>query len=754
MTSSLRETYKVRPWPALVVLVGLALLVAGVGGAQTCPAVAGIEGFGSANQVARSLVVSNGFAYSADAFGFTVYDVSGSDRPEQVGQLMLSGPGVDVAVDGDLAYVVDETGWLTVIDVSNRWDPVVLSSLMIPGDPRGMAFDPEAHMLYVIRHVYMFEQPADSIRVVDVTDPAHPEGRSWIDGYRVYSIYDVVVVASGVLYASNWRQGVLEVFDVTDPDDPRSIMSIEIACRSMVTAGGVLYGAGRQGLVVLDVSDPRTPRVLSQIGGLEYRNTLLDGGTLLATTNEGVEVLDLANQAQPRSVATVRIAGADVIAGAGGLVVVQSDRGPLHLVDVTDSALPELRGHLDVGGNARTILADGDLLYVADGLSLEVLDVSDPEHPARRGRLRTSAGIDLVARWRSRLYLVDSSGYLDIVDVSDPDSPRLAGLRRLEQPPYGIAVSGLGDHVYLGEGNRLEILDVSNPVFPTQVASRPMQAEDLVIDGTTLYVTCWRQVGESLLATYDISDPGAPALVRSRSLPQMLVMGVLPVGDLLLVRDNWSEGFYVFDSELDMVGLVWLPFSAGAMEVQGTMAVVAASTRDHPSFAEGLAFVDLADPRKPEVAALVRAQRLENDIAIARPSSTVWTALGALVEGVWADCTSCAGMRISTSTRQLVIGDRATVTVAVVDLAGTPAPGQQVTGTATTGVVGVFTDRGDGSYTATYTAGTSPAHVEIAVSVNGAKCSRTVQIDVHRGILHLREHPVSAEIGRAESSLQ
>jgi len=71
-------------------------------------------------------------------------------------------------------------------------------------------------------------------------------------------------------------------------------------------------------------------------------------------------------------------------------------------------------------------------------------------------------------------------------------------------PTQDVAVQG--DYAYVGVGLRLVVLDVTNPVMPTEVGSTtpfPYFVEDIVVSGTRAYVAA----GGAGLRVVDVSDP-------------------------------------------------------------------------------------------------------------------------------------------------------------------------------------------------------------------------------------------------------
>ena len=98
--------------------------------------------------------------------------------------------------------------------------------------------------------------------------------------------------------------------------------------------------------------------------------------------------------------------------------------------------------------------------------------------------------------------------------------------RAVGQTLVSQSVAVQGDYAYLGVGNRLLILNVSDPSSPQlvgQSAPFPGDVKKVVVNGTWAYVVAqWTEPdyrSRSNLSALDVSQPASPALVGSYSLP-------------------------------------------------------------------------------------------------------------------------------------------------------------------------------------------------------------------------------------------
>ena len=314
------------------------------------------------------------------------------------------------------------------------------------------------------------------------------------------------------LYVAQFGAGLV-VLDVTAPGErPRKVAQIarpqlgQLDAMYVVRQGRYLYlalgnffgaQAARAGLAVVDVTDPRAPRVLSlwiseqPLGG--SATVLVDGdNAYLGAMEAGVFILDVADKAAVRLVATilpdidfpvvdptpVGHPNARGTAIHGGSLFVAYDAGGLRVVDVSDRDHPrETARYINPGMSGKQqaynhVVLDWPYAYVSlDYCGMEVLDVRDTSKirqvawwnpwecdsrsnlwfnsPGHTNQLELDAG-------GNRVYLSAGDSEVQVLDVSNPARPRLSA--RFGRPKDGQGTWGLtlGDEsVYLSYGTTL-----------------------------------------------------------------------------------------------------------------------------------------------------------------------------------------------------------------------------------------------------------------------------------------------------------
>lgn len=173
------------------------------------------------------------------------------------------------------------------------------------------------------------------------------------------------------------------------------------------------------------------------------RSLFILGGTPPSTTVRG----------------SCRIAEADEFGTYGDMIFAGdyaylSERLRVTIVDISDSASPQVVTHWLATGNERTthIELSGSSLFCADGFeergqwSVTVLDVSDPSNVVRIGSYMPKDDVCDIASVETVMYVLTLSG-LEIVDISDPAEPTL--VHEIEVGTVPVALELSGGHAFI-----------------------------------------------------------------------------------------------------------------------------------------------------------------------------------------------------------------------------------------------------------------------------------------------------------------
>lgn len=643
----------------------LLLVLAGRLAPPTSPTLAEGEGavVGQVGGPAVAVAVAAGgdYGYLGLGPGVVVLDMADAGAPRQVGRLgPLPCAVTDVKVQDEVLYVAYRSGfatyWLdrpTAPRPAGRWshadacehggagsilpygDYAYVTGInwgsgakdrvfdvQDPGNPRLVGtfeHGPGHDMAVGDGHLYVAENAF--VYSYDVADPAHPveTGRMEL-GARDGHAYSVAH-EDGLLLVGTGAGLLLQGDGAADGarlDVGNVVWDVAAGAGLAWLAAG--SGEGR-GLVIVDTTDPGSPRLLASVPVGDARSVAVVGErAYVASGADGLWVVDASEPIAPVAGQVLTTwAPASFVRASGSTAFVASAASGLVSVDVSDPAAPRTLDTAAVLGAASSLALDGDHVYVLGERSgppgtLNVFDASDPS------MLRSTAVVQLhgaavsVAAADGVAYVADSVGGLRAFDTGAPGGPIELGSLPGVVPARMAAADG---HVFAvrAEGD-LAIIDASQPERLGIVASLPLRTQALAVpacDGLHLYVAEAGPVLDQMhfgelaedLVMVDVSDPLDPTRARlvdltvggAMAYPRDIVVG----GGRAFVASgtmSWrfgAQGFGLFVANLDRRSsdpALWrirMPDPARGVDVLGGHLVVAA----------GDAGLMVVDPRPP-----------------------------------------------------------------------------------------------------------------------------------------------------------
>jgi hypothetical protein len=543
-----------------------------------------------------SVASSGRHAYLGVGPRLVVLDISEPPNLREVGATApFPGSVEDVYVAGGLAYVAVGAAGLRLVDISDPAHPVEIGVWDSPGFAEG---------IFVFGTAAFLADGPYGLQVVDVRDPAHLARLG--GAFDMNYAFDVAIGAlSGRVFAfiAAAGAGVL-VADVSDPMRPVEVGELDTPGHAygVAVSGTTAYVADAwEGLRVLDVSNPASPVELgcAQMPGWAFGVAVSGGLAYVADGGSGLQTVDISDPAQPKLlgsyVPTRGHAGSVALAGATALV---ADRyWGLRVLDVSNlDSIAQVGLYsppVYVGG----VTVAGDYAYaVAADKGLRIVDVSDPAHPQQVGEFDPQDYAESVVVSGTYAYLnTFAMGGLHVLDISDPTHPDRIGF--IDAGGRDLAVQA--GVAYLPDEFRLRLISVADPTKPTLMGSLDLTALTggspigVAVSGTLAYVACT----SSGLQVVDVSQPGSPTRLGSYAGDppggsDVAVLGsraYLGDGSLLRVMDVSDPSHPTPMGSCPTFG------AAAYVAVSGTLAYVA-------NLGGGLTLVDVSDPWQPFLA--------------------------------------------------------------------------------------------------------------------------------------------------------
>jgi len=392
------------------------------------------------------------------------------------------------------------------------------------------------------------------------------------------------------------RQGLM-VVDVSNPGKPEQIKGedqpqfagLAVAC----VVEPYLYGVDNSGyFTVIDISDPfrlRLAAVDSTIGGV--KDIIVRGDyAYLATKQEGLVAMDISELPDLKVVGSLVFENdAKSLAGMENYLCVATSY-TVEVVDITDPT--ELRPITTLPVRANSIAMAFNFLCISDMLEqLVVYDLTVPAQPNLISRIKDAGNMRrmLIKDWL--VVGVSRTEGLLMFDYANRIAPRKIG--EFFSPGVPRAVTLSEDYCYVADSHEgIRFYDLANPAVlkETGIITDVGVPIDLVTDGDYLYVAG----DKNGVTIVDVNDPLKPKITGSYDTPGR-AMGVAISDNYAYVADD-SSGLRILNVKNKTnplsAGILDTPGRATAVVVNNQFAYIADGTG-------GLRVVDISDPTKP-----------------------------------------------------------------------------------------------------------------------------------------------------------
>ncbi len=467
--------------------------------------------------------------------GLFFYDLSDPAHPQLSGGYPLGAETEFVQVDGDL-LIYSHHSQTGILDISQPNAPVLLST--VPGK----AFEKDGDWLYISSDAYVDPIAVGGFNVMDISNPAQPElvgsyaNPNFIYGYARSG--EMAFLRTVVPFRDYHE---LQIIDVTHPSNPymvsnsyeRDLFSVKETYveeeRADVLADTPFFHA-------LDYRNAAAPDILGSHKVSELGVSYLSVVGNYAYMNGGgqLKIIDLHDPTQPTIVQTY-----------GGNEGEPWWAAPLKILE-------NQMGYVIVAGS--------------DGYSsnLQIMQF-DPPAPPVVYSVHTSPPNEYISALdgdENRVFIVRTSGAVELLDTSNPYSPTVTGYYSSTphlQPPI---MRQAGDLLLLSGDGGVEIVDFSNPLSPTQAnqIAIPLEIHDIQVDGGWAYIAVddyWSEYWEDYatkgpgVLVYDIHDPYNPTLLGiypSKARHIQIADGLMYVsadGDGLQVVGLWQPSVFL-----------------------------------------------------------------------------------------------------------------------------------------------------------------------------------------------------------------
>ncbi|MDY7098772.1 MAG: hypothetical protein SXU28_11590 [Pseudomonadota bacterium] len=231
--------------------------------------------------------------------------------------------------------------------------------------------------------------------------------------------------------------------DGTDAWNPDGVLN---GANHIQLAGEIAYITADAGLVVVDLADPKSPRLAAVRQLNDARSSAIQFRYLWVTDAEGVKLFDVTDMRNPvaRPEATVRLADAKRLYVARTYAYVAAKQDGLVILDVTNPLSPKINQKVTLGGalnDAEDVIVASTnaslFAYVADGRNgLKVLQLTSPDSQRNFYGFSPAPVPELVAYAKTKSPAIALSKGLDRDRAVDETGGQMAIFGRLGSRPF------------------------------------------------------------------------------------------------------------------------------------------------------------------------------------------------------------------------------------------------------------------------------------------------------------------------------
>ena len=453
-----------------------------------------------------------------------------------------------VAIQDGYAYVgVISQSRVQVIDISSPYSPQIVASVFV-----------QSPWQIIIKEDLAFVAcRQNGLTILDISDPTNPLILSRYDTIEYCCKVDV---SGNILFATN-RYAGLEMIDISDPSDPQFINKIVLdgECQGVIVQREYAYITQwlQSRIIVLDVSDPRSP-VEMAIAPLDGYGQGLDvrGDLLCAATGEkardsqqpgdgcGMDVYDISNPLQPVHLATIKtppfVGGPDIwsVIISGRYAFLTDGFHGVYIIDLWDPVNPSIQAHATTQGFAPNLAVGDGYIYICDYDSgLKIFEAEDyafipEERETIQLPITDPTPIVLppnfsVYRDKGSFHSVDIFGNMAVSAAGDgglhliqlkPEIKKIYSID-LEDFSFALDVSIWGEDIFVAESNGLSVwqLDGSNQFVKKGCYGNSAFRVQALRDNRVLLAANHMRI--NLL---DTSDPANPEMIRNILMPHFI----------------------------------------------------------------------------------------------------------------------------------------------------------------------------------------------------------------------------------------
>ncbi len=515
----------------------------------------------------------------ADAVdGLKIFWLAAPDRPVQVyGE--VGDPAYDVLIEGSMAYVIGQSG-LRILDLGNRYHPLEVGRLPLPGQPYGLTLTDDRAFVAL---------GPEGVAVIDLQNMTAPRLGRLIP---LSGVAHALLFDRGMVYVACSEAG-LALIDASRHGDETLLTTLSLPGPALDIAryGKVLYlAAGEAGLVAMDVTYPALPMLAGILPPhTDHRFTSINISGKRAylaephVDGEGAyfAVADVNRPWQMGRLARVEMPTEHIALNDVYLYALYNNQ--IAIYDVRATAEPTYHRTYTALGKIESLTALGSHLFAtsaSDGADLVVLGLDAPDRPIELDSVGTKGHTAHVQAVPGEVWVAAGLAGLQHYALSEGAALVLDG--RYASFSQAAHLAQDEGRLLVGGQNDWALISLDDP-FALGGGREKHSLLELVLDDDEVAIAA----GEAGVLLYDAADPRHPALI-GQNATRGPASGVALDANAVYASD--AKGLSIYDRRyLQSVTHVDTPASAAGLAIRNNLAYL-------PLSDGSLAVIDLGHP--------------------------------------------------------------------------------------------------------------------------------------------------------------
>lgn len=392
--------------------------------------------------------------------GLKGIDITDLENPEYVSSFVLPDLSVDLEIRGDLAFTANQTGGVSVINISDPsniflegyintignaisilpTDDFLLMGFMGIGvkiiDLNRLSKRPDKGSYKRGFNVVDLSLSGDNVYLIDsyrgltVIDKSNPEVLEEVETIDLYEPGALTVIGEkAYLFEGSFSQelAIIDLSDVSAPIIYKKDLNASAGFRprEMVVYGDYAYVISTESkITVLNIGDPNNVIVEPSIPlpGDGYGISLFDNSLAVVCAEFGLQLFELSDPKTPKLTGAYEfpfIYYTEVALSMNIAVVGDRYSSEVLIIDISNAADLTILGSITLSSSPLDIKVIGEAAYVSGGSSLNIIDIENRNAPKLTGRMKFSMDTIAVEVEDRMAYVLNYyTGMLDRVDLT------------------------------------------------------------------------------------------------------------------------------------------------------------------------------------------------------------------------------------------------------------------------------------------------------------------------------------------------